>query len=93
MDVQYRFHDEVKDDTHGAFTPEMLNLPQATWIATFVAGVTDKNTGLPLFSELTWFAYNGTRSLVSCAQRLRVSTAGLSRDGFTLKGGIGSIRS
>ena len=33
-----------------------------------------------------------TRSLVSCAQRLHVSTVGLSRDGFTLKGGIGSIR-
>ena len=24
MDVQYRFDDEVKDDAHGAFTPEML---------------------------------------------------------------------
>jgi hypothetical protein len=34
-----------------------------------------------------------TRSLVSCAQRLCVSTAGLSRVGFTRKGGIGSIRS
>jgi hypothetical protein len=55
LDVQYRFDDEVKDDAHGAFTPEMLKLPQATWIATFVEGVTD--------------------------------------DGFTLKGGIGSIRS
>jgi hypothetical protein len=30
LDVQYRFDDEVKDDTHGAFTPEMLKLPQAT---------------------------------------------------------------
>ena len=57
MDVQYRFDDEVKDDPHGAFTPEMLNLPQATWIATFVEGVTDKSTGLPLFSDLVWFAY------------------------------------
>ena len=27
---------------------------------------------------------------MSCAQRLCVNTAGLSRDGFTLKGGIGS---
>ena len=34
-----------------------------------------------------------TRSLVSCVRCLCVSTAGLSRDGFTLKGGIGSIRS
>ena len=76
MDVQYRFDDEVKDDAHGAFTPEMLKIPQATWIATFVEGVTDK-----------------TRSLVSCTQCLSVSTDGLSRDGFTLKGGIGSIRS
>jgi hypothetical protein len=41
MDVQYRFDDEVKDDTHGGFTPEILKLPQATWIATFVEGVTD----------------------------------------------------
>ena len=57
MDVQYRFDDEVKDDAHGAFTPEMLKLPQATWIATFVEGVTDKSTGLPLFSDLAWFAY------------------------------------
>ena len=29
---------------------------------------------------------------MSCAQRLHVSTVGLSRDGFTLKGGISSIR-
>ncbi len=57
MDVQYRFDDDVKDDAHGAFTPEMLKLPQATWIGTFVEGVTDKSTGLPLFSDLAWFAY------------------------------------
>jgi hypothetical protein len=57
LDVQYRFDDEVKDDTHGVFTPEILKLPQETWIATFVEGVTDKNTGLPLFSELDWFEY------------------------------------
>jgi hypothetical protein len=57
LDVQYRFDDEVKDDAHGAFTPEILNLHQATWISTFVEDVTDKNTGLPLFSELDWFAY------------------------------------
>jgi hypothetical protein len=42
LDVQYRFDDEIKDDGHGAFTPEMLNLPQATWIVTFVEGITDK---------------------------------------------------
>jgi hypothetical protein len=57
LDVRYRFDDEVKDDTHGAFTPEMLKIPQTTWIATFVEGVTDKSTGLPLFSELVWFTY------------------------------------
>jgi hypothetical protein len=68
-----------------------LNLPQATWIETFLEGVTDKSTGLPLFSELAWFVTSCTRSLVSCARRLRVSTTGLSRDGFTLKGGIGWI--
>jgi hypothetical protein len=57
LGIQYRFDDEVKDDTHGTFTPEMLKLPQATWIETFLEGVTDKNTGLPLFSELVWFVY------------------------------------
>jgi hypothetical protein len=35
----------------------MLNLPQTTWIATILEGVTDKNTGLPLFSEFVWFVY------------------------------------
>ena len=38
-----------------------LNLPQVTWIETFLEGVTDKSTGLPLFSDfadnLTWFVY------------------------------------
>jgi hypothetical protein len=34
-----------------------LNLPQATWIETFLEGVTDKSTGLPLFCELDWFVY------------------------------------
>ena len=57
LSVQYRFDEGVKDDTQGAFTPEMLKLPQATWIATFLEGVTDKSTGLPLFSDLAWFAY------------------------------------
>ncbi len=57
MDVQYRFDDEVKDDVHGAFTPEMLKLPQGVWITTFVEGVTDKSTGPPLFSENVWFSY------------------------------------
>jgi hypothetical protein len=57
LDVQYHFDDEVKDDTHGDFTPEMVKFPHTTWIATFVEGVTDKSTGLPLFSELVWFTY------------------------------------
>ena len=57
MGVQYRFDDEVKDDAHSTFTPKMLKLPQATWIETFLEGVTDKNTGLPLFCELVWFTY------------------------------------
>jgi hypothetical protein len=35
----------------------MLKLPQATWIPTFLEGVTGKSTGLPLFSELVCFAY------------------------------------
>ncbi len=50
--VQYPSDDEVKDDAHGVFTSEMIKLPQATWIETFLEGVTDKSTGLPLFSEL-----------------------------------------
>ena len=52
-----KFDDEVKEDAHGAFTPEILNLPQATWIETFVEGVTDKSTGLPLFSEFDLCTY------------------------------------
>jgi hypothetical protein len=47
----------VKDDVHGAFTPEMTKLPQATWIETFVEGATDKSTGLPIFKELASFVY------------------------------------
>jgi hypothetical protein len=34
-----------------------LNFTQATWIETFLEGVTDKSTGLPLFSDLAWVAY------------------------------------
>jgi hypothetical protein len=52
LSVLYRFDDEVKDDTHGVFTTEMLKLSQATWIETFLEGVTDKSSGLSLFSEL-----------------------------------------
>ncbi len=47
----------MKDDTHGVFTPEMMKLPQATWIETFVEDVTDKSTGLPILKELAWFVY------------------------------------
>ena len=47
----------MKDNAHGVFTPEMMKLPQETWIETFLEGVTDKNTGLPIFKELAWFAY------------------------------------
>jgi hypothetical protein len=53
LSVQYRFDDEVKDDVHGVFTPEMFNLPQATWISTSLEGVTDKYTGLPLFISVS----------------------------------------
>jgi hypothetical protein len=51
--VQYCFDDEVKDDTHGVFTPEILRIPQVTWITTFLEGVTDTIPGLPLFSEFS----------------------------------------
>jgi hypothetical protein len=55
--VHHRFDDEVKDDAHGVFTPEIVKLSQTTWIETFVEGVTDKNTGLSIFKELDWFTY------------------------------------
>ena len=55
--VQHRFDDEVKDDAHGPFTPEMMKLPQATWIETFVEDVTEKSTGLSIFKEIVWFVY------------------------------------
>jgi hypothetical protein len=60
----------VKDDAHGDFTPEMMKLPQATWIETFVEGVTDQNTDCPYSRCLPGSC---TRSLVSCAQRLHVT--------------------
>jgi hypothetical protein len=47
----------VKDDVHGAFTPEMMKIPQTIWIETFVDGVIDKSTGLSIFKELAWFVY------------------------------------
>jgi hypothetical protein len=87
--VQYRFDDEVKDDAQGVFPPEMMKFPRATWIETFVEGVTDKSTGLPIFKDLAWFTYkvSGVMYSVSACERF-----GLSRNGFTRKGGIRSIR-
>ena len=35
----------------------MMKLPQATWIETFLEGVTDKSTGLSIFKDLAWFVY------------------------------------
>jgi hypothetical protein len=55
--TQNRFDDDVKDDAHGDFTPEMMKLPQATWIETFLEGATDKITGQTIFKELAWFVY------------------------------------
>jgi hypothetical protein len=49
--------DEMKEGAHGAFSSEMMKLPQATWIATFLEGTTDKSTGQPIFKELVWFTY------------------------------------
>ncbi len=43
----------MKDDGHGDFTPEMMKLPQTTWIETFLEVVTDKSTGLTILKELT----------------------------------------
>jgi hypothetical protein len=87
--VHHRFDDEVKDDAHGVFNPEMMKLPQTTWIETFVEGVTDKTPDCPYSRSLSG---SRTRSLVSCTQCLHVNNVGLSRDGFTRKGGINSIR-
>jgi len=58
----------VKDNVHGDFTPEMMNLAQATWIETFVEGVTDKSTGLPIFKELTWFTYKVSGVMCSASE-------------------------
>ena len=35
----------------------MMKLPQATWVETFLEGVTDKSTGLTIFKEFVWFTY------------------------------------
>jgi hypothetical protein len=72
----HRFDDEVKDDAHSVFTPEMMKLSQVTWIETFVEGATDKNTGLSIFKEFVWFVYMVSGVSV---QRLHVNTVGLSR--------------
>ncbi len=60
----------MKDNVHGTFTPEMMKIAQATWIETFVEGVTDKSTGLPIFKELAWFTYkvSGVMSSASVCQ-------------------------
>ena len=79
----------MKDNAHGAFTPEMMKLPQATWIETFLEGVTDKSTGLSIFKELAWFAYKVSGVMCSASA---CEHCWYSRDGFTLKGGISSIR-
>ena len=55
--VQYRFDHEMKEVVHGDLTLEMMKVPQGTWIETFLGGVTDKLTGLPIFKELVWFPY------------------------------------
>jgi hypothetical protein len=75
----------------------MLKFPQATWIATFVEGVTDKGTGLPLFSEPVWFAYKVSGVMCSASvcehcwsfegwihsqRRNRIDLSGLPENGF-----------
>ena len=46
--------DEVKDGVHGVFTPVMIQIPQGTWIETFLDGVTDKITGQPHLQGAHW---------------------------------------
>ena len=84
--------DEVKDNAHGAFTSEMMKLPQATWIETFLEGVTDKSTALSIFKEFAWFAYkvSGVMCSVSACEHC------WSIEGWIhskLEGGIDSVRS
>jgi hypothetical protein len=55
------------ETTHGAFIPGMMKLPQATWIETFVEGVTDKSIGLPICKELAWFAYKVSGAMCSAS--------------------------
>jgi hypothetical protein len=52
MKAQYAMFvdEEVQEDDHGYFIPEMIKLPQATWTETFRVGVTDKSTGLSLWN-------------------------------------------
>ena len=57
-----------KPINHDAFTPKMMNVPQVTLISTFVEGVTDKNTGLHLFSELDWFTYKVSGVMCSASE-------------------------
>ncbi len=57
----------MKDDAHGVFTPGMMKLPHATWIETFLEGVTDKSTGLTIFKELVWFAYKTSGVMCSAS--------------------------
>ena len=47
-----------------------MQLPQATWIETFLEGVTDKITGQTIFKELVWFAYkvSGVMSSASACE-------------------------
>ena len=47
----------MKDRAQDAFTPEMMKLPEATWIETFLEGVIDLSTGLTIFKDLAWFAF------------------------------------
>jgi hypothetical protein len=45
----------------------MMHLPQATWIETFLEGVTDKNTGHPIFREFVWFEYKVSSDVCSAS--------------------------
>jgi hypothetical protein len=89
--AQYRFDDEVKDDAHGAFTPEMMKFPQATWIETFVEGVTDKSTGLPIFKELVSFAYKVSGVMYSAKNFKTIPTPATTDMGMKRQRSTGTI--
>ena len=98
--VHHHFDDEVKEVTHGVFTPGMMQIPQTTWIETFFEDVTDKSTCQPVFKEIVWFEYKVSGVMCSVwlllvltpSLIMSIDLCSLLVYGFTLEGGIDSVR-